>query len=140
MGDAGAPIRFVTASLQIDFRKPTPLGEELLVGHLPRAVPFLAAVAMGRYRVSRVSARAADGVPITGSLAPPLPALAVPVEGRGLPVPGLCGLLEPAADLGGAPRVLAVEGAPLEDALDGLGHVQPAAAERGVERHDAVPA
>jgi acyl-coenzyme A thioesterase PaaI-like protein len=31
MGVAGAPIRFVTASLQIDFRKPTPLGEELLI-------------------------------------------------------------------------------------------------------------
>ena len=31
MGDAGPPIRFVTASLQIDFRKPTPLGEELLI-------------------------------------------------------------------------------------------------------------
>ncbi|MCJ2137415.1 PaaI family thioesterase [Methylobacterium sp. J-026] len=31
MGDDGAPIRFVTASLQIDFRKPTPLGEELLI-------------------------------------------------------------------------------------------------------------
>ena len=31
MGDAGASIRFVTASLQISFRNPTPLGEELLV-------------------------------------------------------------------------------------------------------------
>lgn len=30
MGDAGAPIRFVTASLRIEFREPTPLGEELL--------------------------------------------------------------------------------------------------------------
>src|SRR3712207_8274552 len=48
--------------------------------------------------------------------------------------------LEPGADLGGAPRVLPVEGATLEDALDGLGHVEPTAAERGVERHDAVPA
>src|SRR5215218_5032348 len=83
---------------------------------------------------------AADGVLFTGPLAPPLPALAVPEEGGGLAVPGLCGLLEPTADLGGAPRVLAVERAPLEDALDGLGHVQPTATERGVERHDAVPA
>src|SRR5215211_3764730 len=58
------------------------------------------------------------------SFAPPLPALAVPEEGRGLPVPGTRGLLEPGADLGGALRVLAVERAPLEDALDGLGHVQ----------------
>lgn len=31
MGDGGEPIRFVTASLQINFRKPTPLGEELLI-------------------------------------------------------------------------------------------------------------
>lgn len=30
MGD-DAPIRFVTASLQVDFRKPTPLGVELLI-------------------------------------------------------------------------------------------------------------
>src|SRR5215218_8664236 len=83
---------------------------------------------------------AADGVSVAGLFAPPLPALAVPEEGRGLPVPGTRGLLEPGADLGGAPRVLAVEGATLEDALDGLGHVQPAAAERGVERHDPAPA
>src|SRR5215211_2903552 len=87
-----------------------------------------------------MSARAAEGVSVAGSLAPSLPALAVPEEGRGLPVPGLRGLLEPGADLGRAPRVLAVERAPLEDALDGLDHVQPAAAERRVEWHDAVPA
>src|SRR5918993_4964084 len=83
---------------------------------------------------------AADGVSVAGSFAPPLPALAVPEEGRGLPVPGTRGLLEPGADLGGASRVLPVEGATLEDALDGLRHVEPTAAERGVVRHDAVPA
>jgi hypothetical protein len=33
-----------------------------------------------------------------------------------------------------------VEGATLEDALNGLGRVEPAAASWGVERHDAVPA
>lgn len=31
MGDEGAVIRFVTASLHIDYRRPTPLGTELLV-------------------------------------------------------------------------------------------------------------
>lgn len=31
MGDEGTPIRFVTASLQVNFRKPTPIGEELLI-------------------------------------------------------------------------------------------------------------
>src|SRR3712207_4733821 len=87
-----------------------------------------------------MGARAAEGMSAVAWLSPPLPALAVPDDRRGLPVPGLGGLLEPGADLGRAPRVLAVERAPLEDALDGLGHVQPATAERGVERHDAVPA
>src|SRR3982751_1158255 len=85
-----------------------------------------------------MSARAAEGVCIAALLSPPLATLAIPQEGRGLPVPGLRRLLEPGADLRRALRMLAVERAPLEDALDGLGHVQPAAAERGVERHDAV--
>ena len=62
---------------------------------------------------------AADGVSFAGSFAPPLPALAIPEEGRGLPVPGTRGLLEPGADLGGALRVLAVEGASLQDTLNG---------------------
>jgi hypothetical protein len=67
-----------------------------------------------------MSARAAERVCIAALLSPPLPALAVPDERRGLPVPGLRGLLEPGADLRRALRVLAVERAPLEDALDGL--------------------
>src|SRR3712207_1796218 len=87
-----------------------------------------------------MGARAAEGMSAVAWLSPPLPALAVPDDRRGLPVPGLGGLLEPGADLGRAPRVLAVERAPLENALDGLGHVQPATAARGVARHDAVPA
>src|SRR5664279_1141569 len=49
-------------------------------------------------------------------------------------------LLEPVADFGGAVRVLPVKGATLENALDGLGHIQPAASKRRVERHDTVPA
>lgn len=31
MGDGDPPIRFVTASLHIDYRRPTPLGTELLI-------------------------------------------------------------------------------------------------------------
>ena len=31
MGDGDLPIRFVTASLHVDFRKPTPLGGELVI-------------------------------------------------------------------------------------------------------------
>src|SRR3954453_15036279 len=75
---------------------------------------------------------------VTGPPPPPLPALAVPDERRGLPVPVAGRLLEPGADLGRAPRLLPVESAPLEDALDRFGHVQPAAARRRVERHEAV--
>src|SRR3954471_21248560 len=85
-----------------------------------------------------MGARATERVGIAALLSPSLPAFAVPEEGRGLPVPGLRRLLEPGADLRRVLRVLAVERAPLEDALDGLGHVQPAATERRVERHDAV--
>ncbi len=85
------------------------------------------------------SGRAADGVSIAGLPSPPLPALAVPEKWRGLLIPGLCGLLEPGPDLLRALRVLAVERASLEDALDGFGPVQPATTERCVERHDPVP-
>src|SRR3954469_6439011 len=84
--------------------------------------------------------RPADGVSIAGLPSPPLPALAVPEKWRGLLIPSMCGLLEPGTDLLRALRVLAVERASLEDALDGFGHVQPAAAERSVKRHDPVPA
>src|SRR6478609_8640285 len=77
---------------------------------------------------------------VTGPSPPSLPALAVPGEGRGLPVPVAGRLLEPGADLGRAARLLPVERPALEDALDRFGHVQPAAAQGRVERHDAVPA
>src|SRR5215212_8487390 len=82
--------------------------------------------------------RAADRTDVTAPLAPPLAALAVPDKGGGLAVPGLGSLLEPCADLGGRLGMLARQGPALEDALDGLGHVQPTTAERGIERHDAV--
>jgi hypothetical protein len=67
-----------------------------------------------------MGARATERVGIAALLSPSLPAFAVPEEGRGLPVPGLRRLLEPRADLRRALRMLAVERAPLEDALDGL--------------------
>src|SRR5690349_20454053 len=82
--------------------------------------------------------RAADSIGVTTPLAPSLAALAVPDKGCELAVPGLGSLLEPSADLGGRLGMLARQGAALENTLDGLGHVQPTAAERRVERHDAV--
>src|SRR3954453_7755946 len=82
--------------------------------------------------------RAADSIGVTAPLAPPLAALAMPDKGCGLAVSGLGGLLEPSADLSGRLGMLARQGAALEDALNGLGHVQRTAAERRIERHDAV--
>src|SRR3954452_13819494 len=90
-----------------------------------------------------MSAGAAETAGIAALLSPSLPAFAVPEERRGLPVPGLRRLLEPGANLGRVLWMLAVERALLEDALDGLGHVQPTAAystHRGQPFHAIVGA
>src|SRR3954466_12514690 len=113
--------------------------EPALVGRLARASVFLMGSSMTRWYAVRERGGAADGMTVTGPPPPP-PALAVPDEGRGLPVPVAGRLLEPGADLGRAARLLPLERPALEDALDRLGHVQPAAAQGRVERHDAVPA
>src|SRR3954447_24690241 len=77
-----------------------------------------------------------------GSIAPgsspPLPAFAIPDERSWLLVPAPRRLLKPASDLVWAVRVLPVQRAALEHALDRLGHVEPAAAHRRVERHDPL--
>src|SRR5215211_8052794 len=85
--------------------------------------------------------RAAEpmGLIATGSSSP-LPAFAVPDKRGGLLIPGPRGLLKPAPDLCGAVRMLSIERPTLEHALDGFGHVEPAAAHRRVKRHDAVRA
>src|SRR6185369_9288814 len=81
----------------------------------------------------------AEGVvaAVAAELAPEL-ALAAPLERRGVGVPAARGGFEPVDDVVWGSWGLAVEGAADEDALDGFGHVQPGAAEWGVERHDAV--
>src|SRR3954463_15905502 len=79
------------------------------------------------------------GLIATGS-APPLPAFAVPHKRRRLLIPALRRLLKPASDLLGAVRMLSVERAALEHALDRLRHVEPAAAHRRVEGHNAMRA
>src|SRR4051812_14817483 len=71
---------------------------------------------------------------------PPLPTFAVPHKRGWLLIPGPGGLLKPAPDLLGTVRMLSVERPALEHALDRLGHVEPAAAHRCVERHDPVRA
>src|SRR5215213_9955290 len=82
---------------------------------------------------------AAEGmvVALAAPLAPEL-ALAGPDERRGIGVPAARGRLEPVDDVIRRSRGLAGERTADEDALDGFGHVEPGAAERGVQRHDAA--
>src|SRR3954451_12018621 len=90
-------------------------------------------------RTTSAGTGAAEGVVV--ALAAALPselALAGPDEGGGVGVPAARGRFEPVDDVvrggGGLPGQCTAD----EDALDRLGHVQPGAADRRVERHDAV--
>src|SRR3954464_2417613 len=85
----------------------------------------------------RAGSRAAEPMDqlATGS-SPPLPAFAVPHKRGWLLIPVPRGLLKPASDLLGAVRMLSIERAALEHALNRLRHVEPAAAHRRIERHD----
>src|SRR5215213_8616862 len=82
---------------------------------------------------------AAESVVVTlaAALAAEL-ALAVPGEGSRVGVPAARGRLEPVDDVVRGGRCLSGERATDEDALDRLGHVEPGAAQRGIQRHDAV--
>jgi hypothetical protein len=83
--------------------------------------------------------RAAEGVVVAlaAPLAPEL-ALAGPDERRGVGVPATRGRFEPVDDVHRRSRGPAGERTADKDALYGFGHVQPGAAERGVQWHDAV--
>src|SRR4051812_30362268 len=83
--------------------------------------------------------RAAEGmvVALSAALATEQP-LAGPFEGGGVGIPAARGRLEPIDDVVRGRRRLAGERATDEDALDRLGPVQPGAAQRGVQGHDAV--
>jgi len=65
-------------------------------------------------------------------------AFAALCEWRRIGVPGTRGGLQPVDDVSRIGRCLTGQRALGEDALDGLGHVQPRSAERRVERHDAM--
>ena len=67
-----------------------------------------------------------------------LVALVVPGERGRVGIPAGDGVVEPAAELIPGLWMVAREGAANDAPLDRLGEVQPGAAERGVERHDAV--
>jgi len=75
------------------------------------------------------------------SLACPLPpglSLATPEKRRRLTVPATSGRLQPLDNLLWRLRMLAIQGPALADPLHGFRHVQPRAAQRGIERHDAM--
>ena len=65
-------------------------------------------------------------------------AFVAPDERRGSGIPPLDRRFQPGDDLLGRLRVVPFERSPFEDALDGLGHIEPAARERRIEHHDAV--
>src|SRR5687767_14083680 len=79
----------------------------------------------------------ATEAPLPGALAA-LEALAVPDERSGVGVPARDRVIEPGDQVVLGLRLLSVDGAADDDPLDGFGHVQPRAADRRVERHDAV--
>src|SRR5215211_5326707 len=81
--------------------------------------------------------RGATEASLSGALAA-LEALAVPDEGSGVGVPARDGVVEPGDQVVLGLGMLPVEGAADDDPLDGFGHVQPGAADRRVERHDAM--
>ena len=67
-----------------------------------------------------------------------LPSFAVPDERSWVGVPASDRVLQPGDQLRHALRMLAIQGSPADDALDGLRHVQPRAAQRCVQRHHPV--
>src|SRR5438105_13494910 len=82
-----------------------------------------------------VRARPADPVArLALAFAAALP-LAAPLERRRLGVPVGGDRLQPGDDLLGVAGVLPAQGPALQDPLDALGHVQPRAAQRRVQRH-----
>src|SRR5204863_3595022 len=68
----------------------------------------------------------------------PLLAFATPDKRRGIRIPASYRLLQPADDLLCLLGMLASQSAPHDDALHGLGHIEPRASQRRIERHDAV--
>ncbi|MBP7655308.1 MAG: PaaI family thioesterase [Pseudoxanthomonas sp.] len=61
MGDGGPPIRFVTGSLKVDYRRPTPLGVELLIEGTLRSLE-------GRKAIIDLTLSAGGEVCVTGEM------------------------------------------------------------------------
>src|SRR6266480_1325480 len=89
-------------------------------------------------RSAGAGSRPAETMASLDSTMTPRLALAAPDKRRGLAVPAPRGRLQPGDNLGGRLGMLAGQGPPPEDALDRFRHVQPRAAQRGVQGHDPV--
>src|SRR4051794_41509478 len=100
--------------------------ENALRGHLRGGLAFIwshwAATPRG---FVRAGSRAAEPMHRLATGAPPLPTFAVPHKRGWLLIPAPRRLLKPGPDLLGAVRMLSIERAALEHALDGLCHVEP---------------
>ncbi len=91
-----------------------------------------------RNRLQGTSSRASQAVAArSGSVSTGF-ALTAPDKGGRVSVPIASGGLEPGDDFLWCSGVLTSKSAPGENALDGLGHVQPATSDGGVEGHNAV--
>ena len=108
-------------------------------GSLGMNPPLIEAGRSAMDRAASTSTGAAESLVVAqpAALAPEV-ALPTPDEGCRVGVPATGGGFEPAHDVGRRVRGLAFECAAHEDALDGLGHVQPGAAQWRIQRHHAM--
>ena len=112
---------------------------EALVGHLScacRKSLGAGTAAAGDGAVGDGAGAALRMAPLAGAPASLL-AFATPHEGSRLHIPAPNGGGQPGQHLRHALRELPVERAPGDDALNGLGHVQPRAPQRGIEKENA---
>lgn len=109
-----------------------------LVGHLTRASPLVEGRLSATQGPRRTGAGAGDGMVALAAAGAPEGPLAAPDEGGGCRVPAVGRFLQPLHHLLGSGGMLAGQSAVHQHPLDGLRHVQPGAAQRRVQRHDAV--
>src|SRR5919202_2771026 len=114
------------------------VGRSLLVGHLPMMSPLLdelGSATDGRTRTGSGTSKWMETA--VGPLAARL-ALATPFKWGRVRIPGASGGFQPVDHVLRRRGLLAIERTMHQDALDGLGHVQPRPAQRRVQAHHAV--
>jgi hypothetical protein len=112
--------------MELGFADKRGMQEIPLVGHLTRVSPFFdLGTPRAPYGTACVGPRATECVaPLAAPLSPCCP-FAAPLEGSGVPVPSVSDGFQPGDDLARLGRMLSRQPAPYEDALYGLGHIQP---------------